>query len=100
MQLPRRQMAQLNYSPKLIERLYAECRSHFALCVILSGIFVVQSLAQFPPTISAISDQWTFPNLPTRLIRFVIGDAETPADQLSVSATSTNTSVVPATNIV
>lgn len=52
-----------------------------------------------PPTISSIADQSTPENTPTAAIAFTIGDAETPANNLTVSGTSTNTTLVPNANI-
>ena len=52
-----------------------------------------------PPTISRISDQVGTRNRPTGSIPFIIGDAETPADQLQLSTTSSNTRLVPDTNV-
>ncbi|HOC57030.1 MAG TPA: immunoglobulin domain-containing protein [Verrucomicrobiota bacterium] len=53
-----------------------------------------------PPTISHISDQRTFPGLPTRTLGFTIGDAQTAATNLVLSAGSTNLTLLPLTNIV
>ena len=53
-----------------------------------------------PPTISDISDQTTTRGVATPEIPFVVGDAETPAANLNVTATSSNTALVPASGIV
>ena len=53
-----------------------------------------------PPTISDIADQATSEDVPTPAIAFTVGDAETPAASLTVSASSSNTTLVPNENIV
>ena len=57
-------------------------------------------LGALPPTISAISDQSTIQDTPTAPIFFVIGDPVTAASNLTLSATSSQTDLVPANNIV
>jgi uncharacterized repeat protein (TIGR01451 family) len=52
------------------------------------------------PTISAIGDQVTDQDIPTAPISFLVGDAETSAGSLAVSAISANTNLIPATNFV
>ncbi len=52
------------------------------------------------PTISAIADQTTTEDTPEGPIAFVVGDAETPAAGLTVSANSLNPTLVPNANIV
>jgi hypothetical protein len=52
-----------------------------------------------PPTISAITNQVINEDTAMSPIPFTIGDAETPAANLIVSASSSNTNLVPATNI-
>ena len=51
------------------------------------------------PTISDVSNQATDLNTPTGAIGFTIGDIETAAGSLMVSASSSNTAVVPNSNI-
>jgi hypothetical protein len=53
-----------------------------------------------PPTISGIADQTINEDSATAALSFVVGDAETAAGALSVSATSSNTVLVPLGNIV
>jgi gliding motility-associated-like protein len=53
-----------------------------------------------PPTISSIAAQTTAENTPTNAIAFTVGDAETPVASLTVTASSSNTSLVPVANIV
>ena len=52
-----------------------------------------------PPTISMIGDQTTPENTPTSAIPFTVGDAETGAGSLTLTASSSNTSLVPVANI-
>ena len=52
-----------------------------------------------PPTISMIADQTTTENTPTSAIPFTVGDAETAAGSLTLTASSSNTSLVPIANI-
>jgi hypothetical protein len=61
---------------------------------------IVAGYSQTPPLISAVSDQRTFPNLRTRALTFAVSDSQTPADQLVVTGTSANPTLVPGTNIV
>ncbi len=53
-----------------------------------------------PPTISDIGDRSTPEDTPTGAIAFTVGDAETAAGSLTLSATSSNTALVPVANIV
>jgi len=52
------------------------------------------------PTISSLGPQTTLQNTPIGPIAFVIGDVETPAGSLAVAANSSNSTLVPNTNIV
>jgi lysophospholipase L1-like esterase len=52
-----------------------------------------------PPTISAIADQTIYEDTSTGPISFTIGDSETPVNNLSLSATSSDPAVVPNGNI-
>ena len=51
------------------------------------------------PTISNITDKTINEDTPTGIIAFTVGDVETPAASLIVTATSSNTTLVPYTNI-
>jgi VCBS repeat-containing protein len=51
------------------------------------------------PTISGISDQTTTENTATGTIPFTINDSETPVASLTLTASSSNTSLVPVANI-
>jgi hypothetical protein len=51
------------------------------------------------PTISNVPDQGTDEDNPTGAIPFTIGDAGTPASSLAVSGSSSNTTLVPNSNI-
>lgn len=52
-----------------------------------------------PPTISAVSNQVTLVNMPTAALPFTIGDAETAASSLVLTAFSSNTGLVPTNQI-
>src|SRR5262249_6534616 len=52
-----------------------------------------------PPVISDIANQSTTSGTPTGLIPFLVGDIETPAAALGVSADSSNGTLVPPGNI-
>ena len=52
------------------------------------------------PTISDITDQTTDEDIPSVDIPFTIGDVETQVDDLTVSASSANTTLAPDANIV
>ena len=53
-----------------------------------------------PPTISAIANQSTSEDVPTAAIPFTVGDPETPAADLTVTATSDNVGIIPDANII
>jgi hypothetical protein len=53
-----------------------------------------------PPVISSISGQVTTPGTATTPMPFTIGDLETPASNLTLYGSSTNTDLVPDTNII
>ena len=48
-----------------------------------------------PPVISTVGDQSTYEDTPTRSLEFVIGDRESPAGELHLSASSSNPILVP-----
>jgi subtilisin family serine protease len=54
----------------------------------------------FPPTISAISSQITAANVSTPAIPFTVSDTHTSPDQLAISGSSSDPSLVPASNLV
>ena len=62
--------------------------------------FLTVSAVNDPPTISDIEDQFTNEDFATGALDFMIGDVETPAVDLVITATSSNTSLVPNANIV
>jgi hypothetical protein len=61
--------------------------------------FVVTSTPNGAPTISAVSDTTTPYNTPTASIPFTIGDPDNPVSSLIVTASSSDTSVIPASGI-
>jgi subtilisin-like proprotein convertase family protein len=52
------------------------------------------------PTISDIGDQWTPTNTATAAIPFTVNDADTPVNNLTLSASSSNLTLVPTNNTV
>jgi hypothetical protein len=52
-----------------------------------------------PPTISDIADQTTAEDTAVGPVAFTIGDTETPAGSLTLSATSSNPALVPSANV-
>ena len=61
---------------------------------------IVGAGANVPPTISSIADQTTPENTPTASITFTVNDPDTPIGNLSLTAVSSDTALVPAENIV
>ena len=59
-----------------------------------------QTSSNTAPTIGAISNVTTSQNTATSAIPVIVNDAETPASSLSVTATSSNTTLVPNSGIV
>ena len=57
------------------------------------------STTTYPPTIGSIANQSIQENSSTATIPFVIGDPDTAATSLTLSASSSNTQLVPAANI-
>ena len=60
----------------------------------------VAGLANTLPTISAVAAQSIVPNTATAALAFTVNDAETPAASLSVTAASSNITLVPIANVV
>jgi hypothetical protein len=71
---------------------YAQSSDSFVLTVIAPP--------NTPPTISDVTDQTINANSSTSALAFTIGDAETAATSLVMTASSSNTSLVPVANIV
>lgn len=55
--------------------------------------------ANSPPTISSIPSQRTAANTPSPAVAFTVGDTETPAGDLTLSAESSNPTLVPPANV-
>ncbi len=53
-----------------------------------------------PPTITAIANQFVATSTPTAAVAFTVGDSQTAASQLKLSAATSNSFVVPLSNIV
>ncbi len=68
--------------------------------LLLLHSLAAQAQPASPPVISFIPDQGVFPNSTSRPIAFVIGDEQTPANLLSLSAVSANQALVPNSGIV
>ena len=64
-----------------------------------SSFTLIVAAGNAPPTISAIEDQQIIENTSTGEIEFTIGDAETPAGQLTLTAVSSDPNLVPDGNI-
>ena len=64
------------------------------------NVVVSATAANTPPTISNIANQTTTEGTPTSAIAFTVGDAESALTDLTLSATSSNTTLVPAANVV
>jgi len=77
-----------------------DCRWACVGFIILAGVLRSPAPQNTPPTISDVTDQRIFPNTPTRSIPFTISDAQTAASNLAVSASSSDTNLVPNANIV
>ncbi len=61
---------------------------------------VTNAVSNTPPTISAITNQITTVNTPETAVPFTIGDAQTAASNLVLTALSANLTLVPSNNIV
>src|SRR5262249_53928173 len=62
-------------------------------------VYIISS-ANTPPTISKISNVTFPPKQGSKTLTFTVGDAETPAADLTVTATSSNPTLLPASGIV
>jgi hypothetical protein len=67
--------------------------------IVSRSFTVIVNQVNQPPTITAIPNQTIATNTPAGPISFVIGDAETPAANLTLSAGSDNVTVIPNGNI-
>jgi hypothetical protein len=65
-----------------------------------SFVLTVNTTPNTAPTISSIADQTTTQNTATAAIPFTVGDSQTAVGSLTVSAASSNPTLVPAANIV
>ena len=65
-----------------------------------SSTAFVLTVTNYPPSISNIPDQHTPLATPTPPIPFIVSDPETPAGSLALSASSSNTNLLPVANIV
>lgn len=70
-------------------------------CVVLSASKVVEVIVNRPPTITSITSPGVVcPNTATNAISFTIDDENTPLNNLGLTAVSSNTTLVPNSNIV
>lgn len=74
-------------------------RASLAALLLFGGIANLPAPPTSPPTISDIPDQRTFPGIATRALAFTVGDGQTAAGSLILTATSSNTNLVPNANI-
>jgi hypothetical protein len=65
-----------------------------------ANITVIVNAVNDPPQLTHIADQTIYVNATTGPITFTVGDVETPADQLNLSAQSSNPGLVPNANII
>jgi subtilisin-like proprotein convertase family protein len=65
----------------------------------IAGWSLMIATGNSPPSISDVPDQLTTVNTATAAIPVIVGDAETPAGSLTMSASSSNTALVPNGNI-
>lgn len=64
-------------------------------CLMLHVLLASTAQAQTPPTMSDIADQSAVSGTASPALGFAIGDAETPAANLTVTATSGNVALIP-----
>ena len=64
------------------------------------NFFVTVTSVNDPPTITAITNQTVTEDTPTGSLAFTIGDTETPVGSLTLTHSSTNTVLVPISNVV
>jgi hypothetical protein len=63
------------------------------------GVFVIVNRTNTPPTVSPITDQSTVANTIAGPVPFMVDDAETPAADLTLAATSSDPDLVPVSGI-
>ncbi len=71
-----------------------------SMLIDLGFTLVPEAYPNSPPTISAIADQTIEQNTSTTPISFTISDAESPADQLTLRAVTSNTRLLPESSFV
>ena len=69
------------------------------ISLISDWILSMTASSNNPPTISSIADQTTPEDTPVADLAFVVTDAETPADNLTITGSSSDTNLVSAANI-
>ena len=68
--------------------------------IVTTTVSIIDNDQNIPPTISDVSNQSTNEDTPTSAIAFTIGDNQTPASALTVTASSSSPSLLPNANIV
>lgn len=68
--------------------------------VTTATVTILDNDGNTPPTISNVTDQATSEDTPTSAIAFTVGDLQTAAGSLVVTASSSNSTLVPVSNIV
>ena len=84
--------------PEIMEIHYDEFESRSLLGAQSSAELTIlddDTATNSPPTVSNVADQTTLEDTPVTGVAYTVGDAETPANALLVSATSSNTLLVP-----
>lgn len=83
----------ISMSPRV---LFPRCLSLVLFLLVLFFVLVNTALADSPPALSGIPDQRTFHSMPTRPVPFTV----VSPSAFTLSADSTNTGLVPTTNII
>ena len=79
---------------------YSVVATNSAGAITSNGAVLTVSAANTAPTITTIANQTTVPGTAVGPISFTVGDSQTAAGSLIVTGTSSNTTLVPAGNIV
>ncbi len=89
----------LDGNPRFLDHSMPDTGSGTVPIVDLGAYETANSQVNNPPTISAIPDQTTDEDVPTPPAAFTIADIDTPIDSLILSAESSNTALLPVSNI-
>ena len=69
-------------------------------CVFLTANKIIDVIPNSTPTITSIANQENCSPIQNQIVNFTVADVETAAENLLVTATSSNTSLLPLTNII